>query len=151
MESKSFGGLSHLLPVVLTHFPRPCLLASSLHGCQHHAHQNLLAFMLVNMATQILACSRIHLSTCTPSRRSQTLSSICLTIGGNLSPLASRQFVMSQPWLRQLLLSMQNPSNWSTRACDDYTYTIDIKFDSVADWRLARANGVVPYYFVIEP
>ena len=34
---------------------------------------------------------------------------------------------------------------------DDYTYTIDIKFDSEADWRLARANGVVPYYFVIEP
>ena len=34
---------------------------------------------------------------------------------------------------------------------DDYTYTIDIKFDSEDDWRLARANGVVPYYFVIEP
>ena len=34
---------------------------------------------------------------------------------------------------------------------DDYTYTIDIKFDNEADWRLAQANGVVPYYFVLEP
>ena len=33
---------------------------------------------------------------------------------------------------------------------DEYTYTITIKFDQEASWRVAIASRVVPYYFAVE-
>ena len=33
---------------------------------------------------------------------------------------------------------------------DEYTYTITIKFDQEASWRVAAASGMVPHYFVVE-
>jgi len=42
------------------------------------------------------------------------------------------------------------PLHLEYEGVDEYAYTITIKFDNEAYWRVAVASGVVPYYFVIE-
>ena len=64
----------------------------------------------------------------------------------------SIETICDEPALAATIVAINaEPLQLEYEGRDDYTYTIDIKFDSVANWRLARANGVVPYYFVIEP
>ena len=46
-------------------------------------------------------------------------------------------------------ISME-PLQLEYEGVDEYTYTITIKFDNEAYWRVAVASGVVPYCFVIE-
>ena len=42
------------------------------------------------------------------------------------------------------------PLQLEYEGADMYTYTITIKFDHKANWHVAVASGVVPYYFVVD-
>ena len=64
----------------------------------------------------------------------------------------SIETICDEPSLAATIVAINaEPLQLEYQGHDDYTYTIDIKFDNEADWRLAQANGVVPYYFVLEP